>query len=109
VLAALPLAAPADTTGSISGYVRDEITGAPIAGVKVFARSPGQVAQAMTGPDGFYVLMDIEPGRYVVHTYIDSYPPGVNVSQVSAGEQTVARFTLIRALVDYVGGARPPV
>lgn len=99
----LPVAAPADTTGSIAGYVRNVRNGAPLAGVRVSAHSPGQVVQTTTGPDGFYVLLDLEPGRYVVDTMKEGFAPVSTISRVGAGEQTFARVTMTTALVDYFG------
>jgi Carboxypeptidase regulatory-like domain len=100
VLAVLPVAAPAETTGSIAGYVRDVRTGAPMAGVRVSAHSPGQVSEATTGADGFYVLLDLEPGRYVVITVKEGFAAVSLISRVDAGEQTFTRVRMTKGLVD---------
>ncbi len=51
--------------GSITGTVRD-VEGRPLAGAVVLVASPaGDTYAAETGPDGYYRLADVPPGRYV--------------------------------------------
>jgi hypothetical protein len=106
VLALRPAAVPAETTGSIAGFVRDERSGTPIAGARVVARSPAQVAATTTGPDGFYVMLDLVPGRYLVSTTRSDYQPKNLLSRVGAGEQTLTRVSITRDLSEPTRGPR---
>lgn len=62
---ALPAAAQAQT-GAVSGTIRDQATGAGLAGIRVEAvTADGRVAgSATTGPGGTYRIADLAPGEY---------------------------------------------
>ena len=57
--------ATAATTGKIAGTVVDE-TGAPLPGVQVVVEDTSPLKGAVTGADGFYQILNIEPGEYAV-------------------------------------------
>lgn len=57
--------AMAATTGKISGTVVDE-TGVPIPGVQVVVEDTYPLKGAVTGADGFYQILNVEPGVYTV-------------------------------------------
>jgi len=56
----------AGTTGSITGTVTDKATNAPIAGAKVTAASPSQVASTTTDASGHYGLLSLAPDTYTL-------------------------------------------
>ncbi|HVH12496.1 MAG TPA: carboxypeptidase regulatory-like domain-containing protein, partial [Longimicrobium sp.] len=62
---ALPATAQAQT-GAVSGTIRDQATGAGLAGIRVEAvTADGRVAgSATTGPGGTYRIADLAPGEY---------------------------------------------
>jgi len=55
----------AGTTGVMNGYVREE-NGPPVAGVRVTAISPSNVATAYTDGRGFFAFVNLAPGVYLV-------------------------------------------
>lgn len=55
--------------GSISGTVIDELTGAPLEGMCVFARDPAtglSASSTQTGPGGIYTLGGLRTGNFIV-------------------------------------------
>ncbi|WP_224243506.1 carboxypeptidase regulatory-like domain-containing protein [Hyalangium gracile] len=88
-----------EESGTITGKVRRE-SGEPVAGAKVsFGSHPGfpseDVAPALTGEDGRYVLEEVPPGQGVVEVR----PPGLDAGpsqrvKVPGGEVTRADFTV---------------
>src|SRR5258708_25642793 len=80
-----PAPAAAQATGSIAGLVTDQ-SAAVLPGVTVEARNAatGQVRHTVTGPDGFYTLPLLQPGRYDIKATLTAFkpivPPGIAVS-----------------------------
>ena len=70
LLAAGPSRAAAQSTGSISGTVTDAVTGAPLAGVQVFASKTtgGYLGPGISGASGAYTISGLLPGTYYVLT-----------------------------------------
>ncbi len=54
----------AGTTGKIAGTVKDAETGEPLIGVNIIVE--GTTLGAATDEDGFYVILNVPPGRYTV-------------------------------------------
>ncbi|MFY9720490.1 MAG: carboxypeptidase regulatory-like domain-containing protein, partial [Candidatus Cybelea sp.] len=55
----------AGVTGNMSGTIRDD-AGAPLADVKVVAKSPSQTATATTDSTGHFVLLSLAPDTYTL-------------------------------------------
>ncbi|HTP79126.1 MAG TPA: TonB-dependent receptor, partial [Bacteroidota bacterium] len=54
----------AGTTGKITGTVKDEQTGEPVIGANVVV--DGTALGASTNLDGYYVILNVPPGRYTI-------------------------------------------
>jgi hypothetical protein len=66
-------AAFAGTTGDITGTVLDSVSGKPVAGAKVTAVSPSQVATTTTGDDGKFALLSLAPDSYTLSVEAQGY------------------------------------
>ena len=77
-------AAFAGTTGGINGVLTDASTNAPIAGAKITATSPSQVASVTTDDGGHYSMPNLAPDTYTISSskagYADSSTTGVEVT-----------------------------
>ena len=96
LLVALPAVARAQATGTISGVVTDP-TGAVLPGATVEATSAatGQVRTAVTGPEGFYTVPLVSPGRYEVKASLAGFQSATRTNvQVSVSETARANLTL---------------
>jgi len=56
----------AGTTGSIAGTVTDRTANTPVAGAKVTATSPSQVATTTTDASGHFTLLSLAPDTYTL-------------------------------------------
>jgi hypothetical protein len=74
----------AGTTGKISGMVIDAATGEPLPGVNVYLE--GTVIGAATDLDGYYVILNVPPGKYTLNSSMVGY--------------TTAIFQEVRVLID---------
>ena len=109
VLASVGLLAgsAAAQTGGIAGTVTSSAGGAPISGVtiRVLNEFGGQVAQGVTNGSGVYVIINLQPGSYLVRTqlspaqnFIDEIYPnlpcppctGGSLVPVTAGNTTLS-------------------
>jgi hypothetical protein len=83
--------------GSIRGRVVDP-SGSVIAGAKITARSAatGQVREAVTGPDGAYVLAELPAGEYTVTAASAGLSPVAQNVVVAVGLDTTADFDLTK-------------
>ena len=61
----------AGTTGKIAGVARDAQTGEPLPSVNVVIE--GTTLGAATNPDGYFVILNIPPGRYRVVATLVGY------------------------------------
>ena len=66
----------AGTTGTLSGTATDATTNMPLAGVKVTAASPSQIATAITDRGGHYAFLNLAPDSYTVSAELGGYEPG---------------------------------
>jgi hypothetical protein len=73
----------AGTTGGLSGTVVDSTTKQALAGVKVTAASPSQIASSTTDASGHFQFLDLAPDTYTVSAEVEGYQAisvsGVNV------------------------------
>ena len=56
--------AVAQTTGKISGQIKDKSTGDPMIGTNVYLE--GTALGSTTDPDGYYVIINVPPGTYTM-------------------------------------------
>ena len=89
----------AGTTGKIAGTIRDAQTGEPLPSVNVVIE--GTLLGAATNPDGYFVILNIPPGRYRVVASLVGYTSAsavnvrVDIDQTTdlnlrLGEETIA-------------------
>ncbi len=74
--ACLTVPVQASNTGGLRGRIVDSSSGAPIAGAKVTAESPEQLATAFTDANGDYRFISLPPDTYVVRAEKTGYTPG---------------------------------
>ena len=65
----------AGTTGKIAGYVSDARTGEPLPGVNVLVE--GTFLGAATDLDGYYVILNVPPGRHKIQCVMVGYTENV--------------------------------
>jgi len=82
------------TAGSIAGSVSDRTTGEPVATVNV-SITPGG-SQTVTGNDGSFSFVNLEPGNYTLSTCKEGYNPNTVNATVKAGEPTSVHMTIDR-------------
>jgi hypothetical protein len=91
-----PVTAYAQATGSLAGLVTDQ-SSAVMPGVTVEATNTatGQVRNTVTGPDGYYTLPLLQPGRYDVKATLAGFKPVVRQGiEVSVGDTSRADIKL---------------
>ncbi|MBV8154060.1 MAG: TonB-dependent receptor [Candidatus Eremiobacteraeota bacterium] len=99
VFVALPLGAPAGTTGSIHGRVVEAAGGAPAAGVTVTANSPSQNATTVTDAGGNYAFISLEPDTYAINVSKSGYEPQSQPGiTVFADQSRTVSFSLVKQL-----------
>lgn len=91
-LLCLPALARAQSTGTITGVVTAEDSNAPVVGVNVFV--VGTSRNALTGPDGRFVITNVSPGSRVVRAASIGYATRESTVQVAAGQTTTLNFSL---------------
>jgi hypothetical protein len=74
--------AHAGTTGGLAGTVTDTATKRPLAGAKVTAASPSQIAATTTDSGGHFQFLNLAPDTYVVSAQAQGYS-GISVSGVT--------------------------
>ncbi|MCD4651067.1 MAG: T9SS type A sorting domain-containing protein [Candidatus Cloacimonetes bacterium] len=91
---------PLVISGTISGFVTDSVTAAPIAGVTVTAAA----FATTTAADGYYNLV-VSPDQYDVNCSITMYYPLTQTVTVGNGQDVILDF----ALVPITDNVWPPV
>lgn len=81
-------------TGSIAGSVSDRTTGEPVATVNVSIIPGG--SQTVTGSDGSFSFVNLEPGNYTLSIRKEGYNPNTVNATVKAGEPTSVHMTIDR-------------
>jgi TonB-linked SusC/RagA family outer membrane protein len=101
LLAVTAGAASAQTTGTITGVVRDATSGAPLAGVQVHI--PALQQGRVTDPQGRYVLPDIPAGEHVVRVQMLGYAANEQTVQLAAGATATQDFSLTSEAISVEG------
>jgi hypothetical protein len=96
--ALMPLAAHADSMGSIHGNIRDLTTKNPVSSAIVSVASLSAVRQTHTDSRGFYAFWNLPPDRYILSVQHDGYNPRGRPVCVTAGEQQYVAVELFYAL-----------
>lgn len=81
-------------TGGIAGSVSDQTTGEPVATVNV-TLSPGGKS-TVTGNDGSFSFVDLEPDDYTIDIRKEGYNPNSSRIRVAAGQQSQAHLLIER-------------
>ncbi|MEZ3441305.1 carboxypeptidase regulatory-like domain-containing protein [Alistipes sp. UBA6068] len=81
-------------TGGIAGSVSDRTTGEPVATVNV-TLSPGGKS-TVTGNDGSFSFVDLEPDDYTIDIRKEGYNPNSSRIRVAAGQQSQAHLLIER-------------
>jgi hypothetical protein len=87
--------------GYIHGIVTDVDTAEPIERALVLAiqlPSKDKFFAPFTNEDGYYEILDLAPGLYLVIAIKQGYNPGVKIAKVVAGEGTWVEFPLTPTL-----------
>jgi iron complex outermembrane receptor protein len=80
--------APAQTTGAITGPVRDASGGTvPGATVTVVNEKSRSVVETTSDSQGTYRVADLSPGSYRVHTTLDGFEPAVREVALAIGQR----------------------
>lgn len=83
---------PTSMLGRVYGIVSDQETGEPIRGVSV-TLSPSNLT-TVTGSDGHYEFIDVEPGQYKIHCQASGYLSNSKSVVVTAGASSTADVML---------------
>ena len=91
-----PPAAPAQSTGTVTGRVIDAETGRPLPGVNIIVEAPadGSPRGTSTGPQGRFALESLGAGTYTVQARFVGYAPRSREVAVPEGGTVRVRFTL---------------
>lgn len=81
-----------DTTGTITGIVRDSTTGEAVTGAAVILR--GTKRGVSSGDDGRFQIAELPPGTYTMIVRRLGYRQSLREVAVTAGESTIADFLL---------------
>lgn len=89
----------AGTTGKIAGEVKDSQTGEPVVGANVIIE--GTTLGAATNIEGYFVILNISPGKYnVVASAIGYNKKTLAAVAVSVDLTTKVDFTLVQTVVE---------
>jgi len=80
--------------GAIEGYVIDSNTQDPIDGARIIIINAQTREKTATDVTGYYIISDLEPGKYWVICIKRSYKIGITSVNVLAGPPTRADFVL---------------
>jgi Carboxypeptidase regulatory-like domain/IPT/TIG domain len=85
----------AGVTGSISGTVKDSVTGAAISGASVTCTGTPACTGTTTAADGTYTLNNLAPGTYTVQVTAANYAPQSIPDTVTTGAAPADNFNLV--------------
>ncbi len=89
----------AGTTGKISGYVKDAQDGSALPGVNIIVE--GTTMGAATDLNGYYVILNVPPGRYTVTASMIGYEKSTYTDvKVSIDLTTTVDFQLSTEILD---------
>jgi iron complex outermembrane receptor protein len=98
VVALVPSVGSAQTSGSISGLVRDSLGGAiPGATVRVINEVTGVAQETVSDGEGNYQVTDLAPGLYRVEATLDGFEPAVSRGVVDGRQVATINVTLTPA------------
>jgi iron complex outermembrane receptor protein len=98
VVALVPSVGSAQTSGSISGLVRDSLGGAiPGATVRVINEVTGVAQETVSDGEGNYQVTDLAPGQYRVEATLDGFEPAVLRGVVDGRQVATINVTLTPA------------
>lgn len=97
-LLCVPGFAFAQNTGTVTGTVTASDSKAPVVGVNVFV--VGTARSAISGADGRYVITNVAAGTRTVRAASIGYASRDQVVTVTAGQTTVANFSLVAEAVE---------
>jgi iron complex outermembrane receptor protein len=93
--ALIPAAGVAQTSGALTGVVRDSLGGAiPGATVRVIDEVSGSAAETVSDGQGVYRVESLAPGQYRVEATLDGFEPAVQRSLVDGRQTAAIDFTL---------------
>ncbi len=85
-------------TGKVSGFVKDAETGDPLPGANVVLE--GTTLGGATGLDGYYFIINIPPGNYVMKASMMGYKTAEVRIQVRVDLTTKINFDLVPTVMD---------
>lgn len=86
------------TTGKISGYVTDAVSGQPMPGANIIIQ--GTIFGAASNEDGFYVIIHVPPGNFKLEAnYIGYAPYSVSDVNVNIDLTTTINFPMRSAAI----------
>lgn len=97
VMAAMPLAAHAQQTGSVQGTVTDQVSGAPIPGVQVFV--VGTSSGTLTDENGAFLLADVPAGSRTVRAERIGYGDVERQVEIVAGSTVTVQLQLSESAI----------
>jgi outer membrane receptor for Fe3+-dicitrate len=86
------------TTGKIAGFVKDAETGDPLPGVNLVLE--GTTMGAATDVDGYYFVINVPPGRYVLRAMMMGYQTQSVTVSVNVDLTTKFNFNLKPTVMD---------
>ncbi len=89
---ALPLHVAAQNTGTVSGEVRDAMTGAPLAQVQTYLEGTG--LGMLTNAQGRFTIANVPAGTYTLRLQRIGYQQATREISVAAGETVQLELTL---------------
>jgi hypothetical protein len=89
----------AGTTGQLSGTAVDSATNAPLAGAKVTAASPSQIASTVTDKAGHFAFLSLAPDTYTLSVEVPGYESAsIGGLTVTADNTRVQSLLLTKSL-----------
>lgn len=95
---AIPLAAVAQSTGTVSGRVTDRASGDPLSSVQVYIA--GTTRGSLTNQQGQFVIAGVPAGSYELRATIIGYAQESQNITVTAGQSATADFQLRASAVE---------
>ena len=81
--------------GAIGGRVIEFLTGEPLRALVIAINDEtGEKTRAVSDVEGYYEVLDLEPGAYRVLCYKKGYRLGIRKAEVIAGEAVTVNFKL---------------
>jgi TonB-dependent starch-binding outer membrane protein SusC len=96
-----PVAAPAQTTGTVTGVVTDQSSQRPVAGAHVVV--VGTQRSGVTNQEGRFLLVAVPVGPQEIRVSVIGYAQGSQRVVVAAGSQVTADITLQASAIELEG------